>query len=228
LKNLLLIIFIPLIANSQNLISDPSFEYIEKDTYWVNPSTTTPDHHSPENPGWWIQSNPVNPYDGKGYFHLSFGSSNHEYIQSKLKEKLKKGHLYCAMLYAMNRNTENNNNVTIKWIGMAITKKKLNGNPSYMMSNKKGNLKLSNDSSLLNHNSWVSLCDTFRAKGGEEYVTIGSFGKNEYLNLTIDSKTKEVHCSYFIDYISLKEISVNKECNCSTLIRYQNEKTYGN
>jgi len=78
---------------------------------------------------------------------------------------------------------------------------------------------------ITNKKDWVLICDTFRARGYENFVTIGNFKKSSetrFIEVKKQKPTSYNDCYnsyYYIDDVSLVEISDPSECKCNESIK---------
>jgi len=69
--------------------------------------------------------------------------------------------------------------------------------------------------------NWEKICGVFEAKGGEKYLTIGNFIKNENVKTEINKKPKEMKvvqalsAYYFLDDVSVVMMDESSECSCA-------------
>jgi len=196
--------FLPYLnTTSQNLIPNAGFEYYTTcptDKYhysplaigWINPSKegvrTTPDfYHSCGEEDYQTPKNRygmVMPYGGEGYAGLLNRNWWREYITIRLKEPLQPGKEYKASIFVQATDTFGS---IIKNIGMHFSKKIPKQKGTKPLKNTDiitpdGNFitpQIKNSTNdYIPIGKWVKIEGTFRAKGGEKFITIGSFGRN--------------------------------------------------
>ena len=69
--------------------------------------------------------------------------------------------------------------------------------------------------------NWEKICGVFEAKGGEKYLTIGNFIKNENVKTETNKKPKEMKvvqalsAYYFLDDVSVVMMDESSECSCA-------------
>lgn len=230
------------ISKSQNLVPNPSFEeYQQCPTFlgavksfnvnssygivkeWMaNPSYCTPDYYHacgkkafkvPEN-----QCGNISAFEGEGYIgmilrigEVHIGSPSdlmyREHITTKLKKTLQKNYQYEVKFHI---NLATYSNFAIANFGALLTeepwiiKENIAFEPQ-ILSEK--------DVYLTEKEHWQVICDTFVAKGGERFITLGNFDnyKNRKIKKIDNSKThlKKFNFNrayYFIDEISVEEI----------------------
>ncbi len=229
------------VLNAQNLVPNASFEnawtcpsyfYTEAESdiipMWHNPSRGTPDYFNRCSDS--IVSVPLNfagtleAHDGNGYMGLILRETfepelrrdgvSREYIQVKIASALKAGHLYCfTMQYALSSRSP----FAVDALGVAITKTKISSRdarqiiqmpqitniPGHFMQNKTG---------------WAELCGIYRARGNEQYLTIGNFlndDKTSFIPMNdADADSNFVYAYYYIDNVKLIEIEDEFQCGC--------------
>ena len=229
-------------AKSQNLVKNHSFEnawscpedyngYAVKFPFpdWINPNNGTPDlMHScsalragvPENFAGYMY-----PYDGGAYAGIilreMFDDSlrvykgvSREYLQTKLTEPLKKNTLYCVKFYYVNAKKSM---YSVDALGITLTVEQIKAKNADrilqrpQITNRPGHI-------MDNMDEWTEFCGYYRARGGENYLTIGNFwdnsttqyvtNKNEY------SDSAFFYAYYLIDNVSVFEIESEFECGC--------------
>jgi outer membrane protein OmpA-like peptidoglycan-associated protein len=240
----IIIIFLStyLASNSQNLVPNHSFEDAWTCPYsfvpnpvakpypgWFNPNKGTPDQFHPCSKG--DAGVPENfagfayPFDGAAYagiilreiFDDSVGyykGVSREYIQTKLLKPLNRGKLYCFKLHYINANKSM---FAVDALGVAITTDKIGRKDAGLIIqhpqviNKPGNI-------MDNQTQWKELCGTYRAKGNEQYLTIGNFWDNSVTQFirhnNENTDTAFFYAYYYIDDVRLFEIENEFECGC--------------
>ncbi len=69
--------------------------------------------------------------------------------------------------------------------------------------------------------NWEKICGVYEAKGGEKYLTIGNFIKNENVKTETNKKPKEMKVEqalsayYFLDDVSVVMMDASAECSCA-------------
>ena len=230
------------VATSQNLVKNHSFEnawscpedyngYSVKFPFpdWINPNNGTPDlMHScsvmragvPENFAGYMY-----PYDGGAYVGIilreKFDDSlkvykgvSREYLQTKLTEPLKKNTLYCVKFYYVNAKksmysvdalgiTLTVNQIKSKNADRIIQRPQITNRPGHIMDNT---------------DEWTEFCGYYRARGGEQYLTIGNFWDNSTTQYVTNeneySDSAFFYAYYLIDDVSVFEIESEFECGC--------------
>ena len=242
---ILLCCSVPFVYNkafSQNLVKNHSFEnawscpedyngYAVKYPFpeWINPNNGTPDLMHvcsvmragvPENFAGYMY-----PYDGGAYAGIilreMFDDSlkvykgvSREYLQTKLTEPLKKNTLYCVKFYYVNAKKSM---YSVDALGITLTVDQIKSKNADrilqrpQITNRPGHI-------MDNMDDWTEFCGYYRARGGENYLTIGNFwdnsttqyvtNKNEY------SDSAFFYAYYLIDNVSVFEIESEFECGC--------------
>jgi len=141
-----------------------------------------------------------------------------EYIQGMLTEPLIKGKTYCFKI-SIN---------STRFTKYLVNRLACHFSPNPIMINDKNEGSFSPQISFsylpTDPKSFMTLCDYFTAKGGENFLTIGRFIKKEDLSVTVkDSFPKsqfnlDQSSYYLIDGVELLEIHDSLECNCRTII----------
>ncbi|MBO4614324.1 MAG: OmpA family protein [Bacteroidales bacterium] len=230
------------IAEAQNLVKNHSFEnawscpedyngYAVKFPFpdWINPNNGTPDlMHScsvmragvPENFAGYMY-----PYDGGAYVGIilreMFDDSlsvykgvSREYLQTKLTEPLKKNTLYCVKFYYVNAKKSM---YSVDALGITLTVEQIKAKNADrilqrpQITNRPGHI-------MDDMDNWTEFCGYYRARGGEQYLTIGNFWDNsttQYINKHNEySDSAFFYAYYLIDDVSVFEIESEFECGC--------------
>ncbi|MDD2385313.1 MAG: OmpA family protein [Bacteroidales bacterium] len=233
---------IVLIVESQNLVPNNSFEdawscpssFAESPVskpfpQWYNPNKGTPDQFhvcSPGDAG--IPENfagGIYPAEGVAYAGIILREVfydttkivkgvSREYIQTKLTQVLKREKLYCVKLFYAN---SLKSLYAVDAMGITLTKEKIGTKDAGLIIqrpqviNKPGHI-------MDNQDYWQELCGTYRARGNEQYLTIGNFWDNSItnyqLNNTDATDTNFIYAYYYIDDVRVFEIENPFECGC--------------
>lgn len=147
-----------------------------------------------------------------------------EYIQCKLTEPLKAKQIYCCSFYV---NLADKSGKYTDKIGMFLSKKRIRARNKLVIE-KNPQIRNKNGLYLDNKKVWTLICDTFQARGGEQYVTIGNFFNDNNTSIKIVDDIKALkkkypssyyndavdNAYYYIDDVSVIEIFNARECNC--------------
>jgi len=242
---ILLIIAFVLVSvgtKAQNLVKNHSFEnawscpedyngYAVKFPFpdWINPNNGTPDlMHScsvmragvPENFAGYMY-----PYDGGAYAGIilreKFDDSlsvykgvSREYLQTKLTEPLKKNTLYCVKFYYVNAKKSM---YSVDALGITLTVEQIKAKNADrilqrpQITNRPGHI-------MDDMDNWTEFCGYYRARGGEQYLTIGNFWDNSTTQYVTNhneySDSAFFYAYYLIDNIAVFEIESEFECGC--------------
>ncbi|MFH2143620.1 MAG: OmpA family protein [Bacteroidota bacterium] len=138
-----------------------------------------------------------------------------EYAQAKLTIPLEAGKTYCVQLYYSHAGNSqyavdrlgiclSNNSIGVSHDGVIGSKPQIFNTPGKFMNNA---------------GMWTPLCDTYTAVGDEQFITIGNFWFNDetkFERMDLSGITKPIiQAYYFIDDVSVIEISDPKDCECA-------------
>lgn len=220
-------------ALSQNLIPNPDFENEIADpekngrkvkyftcTDWESPNPGTPDFFTTKR-SWNAQNNVVKPkpFSGKCYVGLVFfpDSSNPdggvcEYLQCKLKEKLKSNTHYCFTLHLR---PDELRGYSLNEINYALTAEKIRDKKDFMRLDSYETMGAKKQ--VFEPKAWNKISGCYLAQGGEEYLTIGIFNQR-CRRISLSSPAKPFRGFYFFfDNISLVEVKDTASCGCNKL-----------
>lgn len=229
-------------SDSQNLVKNHSFEnawscpedyngYAVKYPFpdWINPNYGTPDLMHvcsamkagvPENFAGYMY-----PYDGGAYVGIIlrekfddslkvYSGVSREYLQTKLTEPLKKNSLYCVKFYYVNAKKSM---YSVDALGITLTVEQIKAKNADrilqrpQITNRPGHI-------MDNMDEWTEFCGYYRARGNEQYLTIGNFLDNsstQYItNQNEYSDSAFFYAYYLIDNVSVFEIESEFECGC--------------
>ncbi|SRR6056297_518474 len=209
----------------ESFTEDPVKELIP---HWRNPNKGTPDYfHRCSDSLAGIPDNfagMMDAHEGDAYIGLIlrevFADSmpekkaSREYIYTELNDQLRYRHLYCFKLkYALAKRSR----YAVDALGISFTRERLKSwdagllDAEPLVFNMPGN-------TMDNKGEWHELCGVFRARGKEQYLTIGNFVPNMkthfYENTDSLTDTSFVYAYYYIDEITMYEIENPFECGC--------------
>ena len=246
MKNKLIIAFslITTVGFSQtNLVPNPTFEKIEKKvklkgelkgaTPWVSPTLAKADLYIQKTKNFDI-SVPENSYgkekpmEGSGYAgfvaYSYKGKESRTYLQVKLTEKMEVGEEYCVKYHV---SLADLSKYATNHLGAALTKKAMAANNSDIL--KFDNFIESKRLTIYETQYyWTPMCGIYKAKGGEEYLTIGNFTADEKLKtLKVKrprgfNKPQKYNAYYYIDNVSITPIAEAKKCDCDVVEGMEN------
>lgn len=177
--------------------------------------------------------------DGQGYLGLmSYANDlSFEYIQTRLKHPLKEDKLYCVRYYVSlaDKSDYYSNNISAlftkekikgKFIRLDKFWKKSSYYKTFTSTREEDyfNPQIKPKVLINNYTDWTEVCGVFKAKGGEKYLTIGSFAKDVELhksdNYNEKSKyyKKGYYIYYYLDNVSVVEAESPEECNCKPIL----------
>ncbi len=161
------------------------------------------------------------PAEGEGYIGLITYSPSkrnyREYLQVKLAEKLKKDQKYCIEVYVSQADFSN---YLSDGLGILLSEQKVVGQRDKILpfvpqiENPPGH--------VIHHaDSWVLVSDTIRAKGGEQYLTIGNYRPDHMLKVMRRNMEQQGysrvwnHAYYYLDQLSVKMVRRENDCACT-------------
>ena len=230
-----------LCLNGQNLIPNSDFEESGKDVTlrlngnnnftcneWFSPSKGTPDYFTMKRSGTYYDAPKsylgyLEPYSGNAY--AGFATSNYnnvssfEYLQIKLKAKLKKDQAYCLSLYL---SPAESFHFSTNEIDFVLTPPMVSQPNSNRLRFDDYN-KFIADNGHFEVNTWNRITSCYNSKGDEEYLIIGSItNKPKYFNVTKDSSRLYRGLYLFIDNVTLTPFNDSFECKCNSLVIVKN------
>ncbi len=239
---LLVLLCIALIGESQNLVPNNSFEdawscpssFAELPVskpfpQWYNPNKGTPDQFhicSPGDAG--IPENfagSIYPAEGVAYAGIILREVfydttkivkgvSREYIQTKLTQVLKREKLYCVKLFYAN---SLKSLYAVDAMGITLTKEKIGTKDAGLIIQRPQVINKPRHI-MNNQDYWQELCGTYRARGNEQYLTIGNFWDNSITNYQLNTNeatdTNFIYAYYYIDDVRVFEIENPFECGC--------------
>ena len=249
MKNTLLIIFslITLVGIAQtNRVPNPTFEKIEKKikykgeikvaTPWVSPTLALADLYVEKTKNYDI-SVPENSYGeekpmkGSGYAGIVAYSYKNKtprsYLQVQLTEKLKEGEEYCVQFHV---SLADLSKFACNHLGVAVTGSAVTANNSDVL--KVGEFIESRKLTIYETQFyWTPVCGVYKAKGGEEYLTIGNFTDDAEVGYKKVKRPKGFtkpqinDAYYYIDNVSVIARKDVKKCDCDVTPGMENVKT---
>lgn len=239
---LVILALVPNCLVSQSLVQNPSFEALHSSFIylggikpvndWFSPNSGTPDVFRPKSKSFF--NNKVNrfgnqiPQDGVAYTNVIFDcGAGYEYVCNTLTQNLISNHIYCISFYL---SLMDKSHFIMNGVGadLSIVKPHVNrkehdwtsGIGLYKYEYYKGQNVVLLDTLISDKENWVYCTLIYRAKGGEKYLTIGNFIPYEHASFynvqymrTLKSATFG-YSGYYIDNVSLVEISDSSECPC--------------
>lgn len=223
MKNFLLYItlLLTLSVSSQNLVKNPSFEenrncpvripifgfYVN---HWDN-YFGSPDYYSTTcgSPGDAASTNNITAFDGNSFARISaYGDTGtafvREYLHGEFRAPLEAGKFYRVTFYVRPVNTDNQGiSFGIDNIGAFISDSIIDSIPTNSLYNYI-QPQVQSTEILNNVNNWVSVCGVYKAKGGEQYITIGNFSPdNETSTIPLTGATNPQSAFYLVDFVQV-------------------------
>ena len=224
-----IIIFISLVccinAFAQcNLVKDPSFEVFEGDNppvfidqlaYWKLQKENTEGGYIHEKSKYWGYNNArgsQKPFHGKGYVWLklgakligeyhNFGDLKRSYLETKLTEPMVKDSIYDVSFQI---SFAEKSSLAIDKIGCYFSEKPLPKNYGDFIQFYYIPEVESRDIVWDDKEAWVTISGKYKAKGGEEYLTLGHFGAQYDFKYKIyKSKSHFPESFYFVDQVEV-------------------------
>lgn len=247
-RSALLIILIAInnFCFSQNLVPNSSFEiYKNRPLYlggirpmenWFSPTRGTPDVYKPKpNSVFFTQSNRFGSQtsqDGQLYTNIIFECvMGYEYVSVRLSESLIKDSLYCISFY---KSLMDKSKFLMNGLGIDLSVEKpkidkkqyvmdcmaVEGRRLFRYEYYKGKNVVKSDEICNDKENWTSSIFIYKAKGGEQYLTIGFFSEfreADFYNVRSEKKSNIPAFGFFgfyIDNVSLIPIPDSSECPC--------------
>jgi len=224
-----------LTAQSVNLVPNGSFEAttgkvkkvgaIDEVTGWTSPTGAKADVFLPNKlPTINVPENMFGKEDakeGSNYVGIVAYSYNDKvprsYAMVKLDAPLKKGVRYCV---TFNVSLAEASKYACNQLGANFS------NKPFATETKTSIIDVAHvqhrDNKIINMTyNWEKICGVFEAKGGEKYLTIGNFIKNENVKTETNKKPKEMKvvqalsAYYFLDDVSVVMMDESSECSCA-------------
>lgn len=250
MKNILLVTMVmatTLVFAQTNLVENPHFKQTEKGKLkeggmiemaspWVSPTLAKSDLYVP-GAKTFLANVPDNEYgeekpmEGEGYAGVLAYSYKDKmprtYLQGKLSQKLEAGKEYCVTFHV---SLADLSKYACNYIGIALSDKAITANNSDLLSF--DNAIVSKRLTVYEQQFyWTPICGVYKAKGGEEYLTIGNFTPSEKLTTKKIkrprgfTKPQKYDAYYYIDNVSVVAKEEVDKCNCDVIPGMENAKT---
>ena len=146
------------------------------------------------------------PHSGKGYLGMRIWGAYREYIQVKLNEPLKPGKKYSFKMYVA---VSPYCNSLANSLGANFSKGAITLSDYTVINKTKPQVSFDLDHSSKDSTDWFLLAETFTAKGGERFLSIGHF-TNRFKTHFIKKRALKIairkEAYYYFDDISLHEL----------------------
>ncbi|MGB0850603.1 MAG: OmpA family protein, partial [Bacteroidia bacterium] len=194
-----------------NYVSNPEFEIHPKAFYSITSFTD-------QVPGWIMASKSPDFFlsgeharSGGGFVgYRVFSMSKHiEYIQNRLKAPLEKDSLYCFSAYLK---LSPSSRFATNAFGFLLTDKPQDINTDELLTIKAS--KSLESQVLLFKTRWMKVQCTYKAKGGEKWLVLGSFQNHKDLTLKGLPGVKQ-ESYYYMDDVSIVPIGSEEDCDCN-------------
>jgi hypothetical protein len=221
----------PAVLFSQNLVINPDFEtktgcpnasgqFILAEE-WFSPNIGTPDYFNDcsstlEYGTEYNTKGGQIPHSGHGYMGIQSENLHNneffEYLETHLKEPLKSDQQYCVKLYL----SLGDCNFALDELGAVFSQSILKD-----LQVKKivlPYLPLTNGSVLSDTEKWMCIKGIYKAKGGEKFLTIGYFDKEDkFTRVRMNPKNDPTFKSayYFIDDVTMEPVEDASGCKCT-------------
>lgn len=155
-----------------------------------------------------------------------------EYAQTKLKEPMKAGALYSVSFYTVR---DSRSRFYAPEIGIYFSQNAVSAAP-YTIYGAKAQVKANEYNTMSNSRKWSFVHGYFRAKGGEQYLTLGNFNPNT--PLLLDGEKEYVpgvlrndfdwFAYYYVDDIYVYQIPDSLESHYAKMLPQATEKPFNN
>ncbi len=152
------------------------------------------------------------PYSLSGYSGIGIYTADYpngrEYIEAKLSSSLKQDYTYCVEFYVSLADTQN---YAISSIGayFSIDSVLIDNLPNNYLINVIPQIQNDSLNIITNKKNWVIVKDSFIAKGGEQFITIGNFYDDNFTQRNYQKVSNHAVTSwndgayYYIDNVSV-------------------------
>jgi outer membrane protein OmpA-like peptidoglycan-associated protein len=241
------LIGLPLIASAQkgdNLIDNGGFEsnagkpkklgQIDLATGWKSPTgaradyflsdSKVPDVAAPDNA--YGKETPKEGENYAGIFAFSYGNKlPRTYITAKLKTPLKKDVTYCISFYV---SLSEASKYSCNQIGANISKKEFGTDQKVHLIDQTQIQHPDNKVFNATYN-WEKVCGSYKAEGGEKFLTIGNFTSDQDTKYEVNKKPKDskitqvIGAYYYIDDVVVTMLDKDEDCKCYDADKDKNE-----
>jgi outer membrane protein OmpA-like peptidoglycan-associated protein len=241
------LIGLPLIASAQNgdnLVDNGGFEsnagkpkklgQIDLATGWKSPTgaradyflsdSKVPDVGAPDNA--YGKETAKEGENYAGIFAFSYGNKlPRTYIMTKLKTPLKKDVTYCISFYV---SMSEASKYACNQIGANISKKEFGTDQKVHLIDQTQIQHPDNKVFNASYN-WEKVCASYKAEGGEKFLTIGNFTSDQDTKYEVNKKPKDskitqiVAAYYYIDEVVVTMLDKDEDCKCYDADKDKNE-----
>lgn len=243
------LIGLPLFASAQNgdnLVDNGGFEsstgkpkkigQIDLATGWISPTGSRADYFMSDSklPDVGVPENAFGKEQAKegenyaGIVAFSYGNKMpRSYIMTKLKTPLKKDVTYCISFYV---SMSESSKYACNQIGANISKKAFGTDQKVHLIDQTQIQHPDNKVFNASYN-WEKVCGSYKAEGGEKFLTIGNFTSDQDTKYETNKKPKDskitqiVAAYYYIDEVVVTMLDKDGECQCYTDDKDKNEQS---
>lgn len=140
-----------------------------------------------------------------------------EYIQMQLKQPMLSGASYCIKAHVFLAQSSNR---ALKNLGIHASRLKLDFVHEHDIKGVDYQSLSSIDYGFLDHRDWIEITCLYKARGGEQFITIGNFLDDETtvfkaVDPSNDYMSKHVDFAYYyIDDVCVTDVQKNLQCDC--------------
>tara|TARA_R110002050_G_scaffold109799_1_gene221443 strand:- start:189959 stop:191062 length:1104 start_codon:yes stop_codon:yes gene_type:complete len=212
----------------QNLVPNGNFEYKKGKRHSFRPwrFVNTVDFFirnsvgkSPKGSAKW---HPPKPKDGIAYIGLRIYPDYREFVQIKLSEKLVATQRYYFEMWI---SWSDHSNCYAKRFGASLYNKRPSYTSNFYVFTNPPQIELKDHRGILQPDSvqWIKVSGTYRAKGGEKYLSIGNFSTTKYKDRLKKVKWWSPNfwhheAYYYVDQVSLVKLEDYSAENDSILV----------
>ncbi len=229
-----------------NLVPNPNFKQVEKKikekgeikvaTPWTSPTLAQADLYVPKSKNYAINVPDNNygeekPMDGEGYAGIMAYSYKSKYprtyLQTKLTQKMEAGKKYCVQFHV---SLADLSKYATNHLGIAMSNEATTANNSDILQFD-GHIASRKLVVYEQQFYWTPVCGVYKAKGGEEFITIGNFTPDENLTTTKIkrprgfTKPQTYDAYYYIDNVSVILLDESDKCDCDVTPGMENAET---
>jgi len=224
---LIAFLLVPECGNAQNLVPNGNFEYKKGRRHSQRPwrFVNTVDFFvvggkrrmPPGSEKWHLPK----AKDGVAYVGLRIYSDYREFIQIKLTDKLKEGQRYYFEMWV---SWSDHSNYYAKELGASLYRKKPSYTSDYYIFSNRPQIEEKNPKGIVQDSiQWVKISGTYRAKGGEQWLSVGNFSTTHFKDRLKKRRWYSLNfwhheAYYFVDAVSLVKLDEYDFENDSILV----------
>ena len=194
-----------------NYVNNPEFEVHPKAQFSIMSFTTQMEYWSiaSESPDLYIS--PESALSGSSFvgFRVFSLKKDIEYLQNELKQPLKKDSIYC---FSASLRLSPGSKYATNAFGFLLSVEPQQINTDHLLRIKPSKHL---NTQILNYKTrWMKVQCTYKAKGGEKYLVIGSFQNHKELQL-VEVPGQVIESYYYMEDVSLVPIEKEENCACN-------------